>query len=263
MEDISMDNVVKAIEDYYKEKPESHVQYAMKIDKESGNYEPYFYYTSTGGKLSPGDESKNKLKQTMIKCMSAGWYVNENDTEKRSNFETQANKLRKFDDNSFNRAIYLNDSDGAYGAGHNAVMLMNESGASVVFSFYPQREKLPDALWMDAEMRFSVLTPEETKQVLYGDGYINNMVASDYEVQNENYDGHLCFDIDNAQGYNMYHEAVRLFDNPGDYLLLLRQCDDIASWIFKKGNIFIDTLPWPNGTHNYYDKINKIRGALT
>ena len=87
------------------------------------------------GTLSPGDKKYNETKQTMIKCLSANWWSNNNQLNRDLNSD-YANKLRNFDDNSFDRAIFLNKSSGANGAGHNAIMLLNKDNEGLVFSYY-------------------------------------------------------------------------------------------------------------------------------
>ena len=201
------------------------------------------------GTLSPGDEAYNQLKQTMIKRLSANWYRNDGNSDNQTKIQTQANKLRAFDDNSFQKAVFMNKSDGAGGFfGHTGVMLMNKDGYALVFSIYSDEEGIP--LDNAAEMRFSVLTPNQAKRVLEGDGYIFDMAASDGDVRTEVYDRFVTYDITNGQGYNMYYHAVNIYKDPGEYKVLSRQCDDIACEIFAKGNINIESKLWPNWTYN-------------
>ena len=82
--------------------------------------------------------------------------------------------------------------------------------------------------------------------VLYGDGQITNMVASDGEIKTETYDRHLYYDITSGEGYNMYHKAVNIFDVPKHYMLVGRQCDNIATDILSEGGIDIDWNLIPN-----------------
>ena len=201
------------------------------------------HLTSDGGNISPGDENRNPLKQTMIKCLSANWFRNDGNKENQTKIENQADKYRDFHDNSFTKAVYMNKSDGVKIFGHTGIMLINEDGFALVFSIYKD----------DAEMRFSVLTPNQVKRVLEDDGYIFSMSSSDGGVKTEYYDRFATFDINNGQGYNMHHHAVNIYNNPGDYGLFYRQCDDIACEILGKGGIDIKSRLWPNRT---YDKID-------
>ena len=206
--------------------------------------------TSDNGNLSKGDEKRNKVKQTMIKCLSSNWYANKGNSENQEKIHNQAEKLRKFDDNNFCKAYLLNSSTSAgippITAGHSAVMLMNTSGEALVFSFYPTNEKLFQNIYTDGEIRFSVLTDNQAQKALNGE-YIYSMSASDGEIKTERYDRYKEYNIES--GYNIYNHAVSLYDNPGKYNLLLRQCDDVAVEILRKVGIDIESKLWPNRTY--------------
>ena len=198
------------------------------------------------GILPKEDEHRNTLKKTMIKRLSANWWYNHGNDENQKKIATIGDKLRKFDDNNFTKAYYLNSSTSAGTMGHNAIMLMNKDGYAMVFSFYPRSENLIDSFDTEAEMRFSVLTPNQANRTLNQDGYIFSMSASDGAIKTENYNRYLEFDISNGQGYNMYYKAVNLYSDPGVYELLGRQCDDIACEIMNFGGIDIDAKNIPN-----------------
>lgn len=51
----------------------------------------------------------------------------------------------------------------------------------------------------------------------------------------------------------MYHTAVNLYNDPGMYFLLLRNCDDIAIEILNKGGFDIKTEWEPNKTYENLD----------
>ncbi len=207
------------------------------------------------GMLPKEDEHRNTLKKTMIKRLSANWWSNNGNAENQKKIATIGSKLREFDDNNFTKAYYLNSSTSAGTMGHNAIMLMNKDGYALVFSFYPNSEGL-DSIKTDAEMRFSVLTPNQANRTLNQDGYIFSMSASDGEIKTENYNRYIEFDISNGQGYNMYYKAVTLYSDPGVYELLGRQCDDIACEILNFGGIDVEATGIPN--ISYKHKENEI-----
>ncbi len=217
--------------------------------------------TSDGGNLAPGDERYNKIKQKLLKCLSANWHGVANNKESQNYIHELADKLREFDDNSFEKAVLLNKSDGASGAGHNAVMLINKDNEGLIFSFYPTNEKLPDALLTDGELRFSVLTSDEVDNFLYSKNKnVLFLVASDSSVVRESYDRYIPYDLtqEGRSGYNIYHEAASIYDDPGSYSLMLRQCDDIACEILRKGGINPIQFILPNWTYIISDKWNNI-----
>lgn len=185
----------------------------------------------------------------MLKCLSANWYGTSYNEPYQEYIHNYADKLRNYDDNSFNRAILLNRSDGASGAGHNAIMLLNNDNEGLVFSFYATKSDFPDMMLTDAEMRFAVLSSDEVNEMLYEENPVTIfLVASDNNVVQESYDRFAYYDLPSG-GYNMYHAAINLYDDPGTYALLARQCDDIACEILKQGGIKISSKYKPNKTY--------------
>ena len=51
----------------------------------------------------------------------------------------------------------------------------------------------------------------------------------------------------------MYHTAVNLYNDPGSYYLLFRNCDDIAIGILNQGGFDIKTEWEPNKTYDNLD----------
>ena len=226
---------------------------------ESVGYKPP--KTSDGGKLSEGDEKYNKTKQTMIKCLSANWYGTSDNKSFQEYIHEQADKLREYDDNSFKKAVLLNNSDGANTLGHNAVMLINKDNEAMIFSFYPTNSSFPDALMTEGEMRFTVLDANEVKEMLSSKNALTVfLVSSDNSVERETYDRFISYDLTKKghSGYNIYHTATNIYDDPNYYSLIFRHCDDIACEILKKGGINPFQLPLPNWTYDVSNILNDI-----
>lgn len=167
--------------------------------------------------------------------------------------------MRAFDDSSFDRAIFLNDENGAYGAGHNATMLLNSSGEGLVFSYYPtsQESEWDLVFGVDGEMRIGVLTADQANNLMYGDGWTGQMVATDGHLENEQYERFAYYDISGGQVYNMYHKATEIFQNPGTYKLAGNQCDDITQQIFAAGEINYAVRSFPNWSYNDLENSSK------
>ena len=220
-------------------------------------YDPNLIYQPKSGNLSPGDEKHSEATKTIITTLSKNWYRNMSNSEVQETMHTQAENIREFDDETFKKAVFLNASDGAYVFGHTGVMLINKDGCSVVFSVFSDEEGSP--LDNKAEMRFAVLTADETDRVLKTNGIIENMASSDGQKKKEEYNRFATFEISNENGYKMYEFASSLFSRPGDYKLLSRQCDDIACEILSKGGINIKSKPFPNWTYICIDGANKSK----
>ena len=204
---------------------------------------------SDNGRLGDDDEKYNTTKQTMLKCLSANWFGTGNIEPLQEYIHECADKFREFDDNSFKKAVLLNKSTGAKGMGHNAVMLINKDNEGLVFSFYSTTPKFPNSLLTEAEVRFGVLNAEEVDDLLNAKNKTSLfLVASDNTVRVESYDRVKSYDLPST-GYNMYNAAVNLYDYPGYYSLIARQCDNIAVELLKEGGIDIDRSLKPNRTY--------------
>ena len=218
-------------------------------------YVPYYFPSknntrlSDKGKLGDDDKKYNTTKQTMLKCLSANWFGTNGIEPFQEYIHEFADKFREFDDNSFVKAVLLNKSTGASDMGHNAVMLINKDNQGLVFSFYSTKPNFPKSLLTEAEVRFGVLNAEEVDDLLNAKNKTSLfLVASDNSVRVESYDRVKSYDLPST-GYNMYNAAVNLYDRPGLYSLIARQCDDIAVELLKEGGIQIDQSFIPNLTY--------------
>lgn len=142
------------------------------------------------------------------------------------------------------KLILLNDRDGAMHAGHNAVMLINDKGEGMLFSYYPQDTS--KALGVDAEVRIAVLSKNGT-QNFFKTGKIAMAAGSDGEIiHTENYDRFLEYDVSNENGQNMYATAAAIYEDPGRYRLFGNQCDDQTKKILTAGGIKYEVKNMPN-----------------
>ncbi len=191
------------------------------------------------------------LKYQLLQKLGQMWYGAEKSD--RGKIHKTANDLRTFDDNSFNRAILLNDSDGAAGAGHMGLLLLNEIGEGLLFSYYPTDISSP--LSTPGEVRFDILSKDRVDNLLYGDGEAGDVVATDADVvrqsdvTHENYDRWIYYDITNAEGYNMYNAIVFRIKYPGTYKLFGNQCDNNAAEVMGAGNYKYTPASTPNITY--------------
>ncbi len=154
--------------------------------------------------------------------------------------------------------ILLNNSEGAGGFGHNALLLMNPHGQGFLFSYYGP-ENYP---WDDTgEMRFSVLSADEVNEIKDRSGEVKEAVTIYGDRRWENgkaaYDRFVWCDVPNMEaGKHMFQYAVNMFVNPGDYNILGQQCDDVASKILSAGGIGYENKLLPNSSYELY-KQNK------
>ena len=164
----------------------------------------------------------------------------------------------KVTDTSITDVILLNNSEGAGGFGHNALLLMNPHGQGFLFSYYGP-ENYP---WDDTgEMRFSVLSADEVNEIKDRSGEVKEAVTIYGDRRWENgkaaYDRFVWCDVPNMEaGKDMLQYAVNMFVNPGDYNLFGQQCDDVASKILSAGGIGYENKLLPNSSYELY-KQNK------
>lgn len=162
-------------------------------------------------------------------------------------------------DTRITNVILLNNSEGAWGAGHNALLLMNPCGQGFLFSYYGP-ENYP---WDDTgEMRFSILSANEVNEIKDRSGEVNETVTIYGDRRWENgkaaYDRFVWCDVPSAEaGRYMFQYAVDMFVNPGEYNLLGQQCDYVASKILSVGGIGYNNKLFPNDSYELY-KQNKI-----
>ncbi len=230
-------------------------QIKTKIKTVFDKYIPYYseesdnIKLSDNGKLSENDKKYNKIKQTLLKCLSANWYGTAYNKEFQDYIHEQANRLREYDDNSFEKVVLLNKSTGASNLGHNAVMLINKDNEGLIFSFYSTSSNFIKSVRTQAEVRFGVLNSEEVNNLLYKNNKnVLFFTASDNSIVRETYDNFKTYNL-NSTGYNMYNAAVALYDCPSYYSLVSRHCDIIAVELLKEGGIDINRWVIPNWTY--------------
>lgn len=197
------------------------------------------------GKEKEGDVEKyglNSLKYRLLVALGNAW--RNGPEENRGRIEAVADKLRDFDDNSFTRALLINDQDGAsfkddgtLAPGHNAVLLVNSKGESLLFSYYPIDQTVPAVFSEHAELRIGVLDNAQTSDFLYGNGWTPRLIATDGDIEYEQYERFAEFSITNGQGYNMYAAAVKIAEDASTYMLVGHQCDNVAQGILEAGGV--------------------------
>ena len=203
---------------------------------------------SDNGNISNGDKAYSYNKKTLIRCLSSLWKKNKNDEYSQNVIHDCAETLRNMNDDSFDRAVFLNCSDGAANLGHSAVMLVDSSGYGTIFSFYPTLNGVGALVSNPAEMRLASLMPEKVNDVLSENGNPIKMVATDGAIVYEYYDRVHEFKISKENGKSMFGYSISLYNDPMTYNILLRNCDHIVVNVFESGGINIRKHLFPNNT---------------
>ena len=85
--------------------------------------------------------------------------------QNRENIISFADDFRSFDENSICRVYYLNDKDGAKNFGHTGVLLVNNKGQGLLFSYGAATGNF---VYGDARMNVGVYTPNDVWNILKG-----------------------------------------------------------------------------------------------
>lgn len=162
-------------------------------------------------------------------------------------------------DTNITDVILMNNMQGAVGAGHNAVLLMNSSGQGFYFSYSSANGYIDDI----GEMRFSILSADEVNELKdrSGEVYESVTIYGDrrWEKGKDAYDRFVWYDVpDSSAGERMFNYAADVFSNSGHYNALIKalgkQCDYVASLILSAGGIEYEQKLKPNNSYELFKK---------
>ena len=152
----------------------------------------------------------------------------------------------------------LNNENGANGAGHNAVLLINSARQGFIFSFFPDGNPLNGP----GQMRTKFMSPSEVHKLIYDSpgGTVNNLSARTTggvtgATLIEDYNRFVDIKITSESGTQMYNKGMELYNSPPTYKLLANNCADVTRQIFAAGGMKTDTTIRPN---DYYLNARKL-----
>lgn len=181
---------------------------------------------------------KDSVKYQILVALGDAW-MNTDSEEKRAKYHKAANAIREYDANvdasTLTTVYLLNNEIGANKNGHNGIMLANSGNEGVFFSFYPEGGSYPAA---SGQMRFNLLTSNEVEKFKKSGNVSNAIALGKYSAttQNETYTRYISVVITATQGSDMLKKGISYVVNPGTYLLVGNQCDNVASKIMRAGN---------------------------
>ncbi len=177
---------------------------------------------------------------------------NNNDDIAQLTIKQTKDKFCNFDVSTINEVYYMNDSDGAMGAGHAGILLVNQDGESILFSYYPQN--VGETKNSASEMRISVLGSTGTKNFLSGSGLLSASTSGKSRI--EQYDRSKKFDISAEQGISMLQQGIAIAGVRPNYDLTTHNCDHMALSILWAGNIVSEKSWMPDKTFENMGGIN-------
>lgn len=213
------------------------------------------------------DYGTNSVKYKMLSTLGTRWKNSTNGGEKYK-LTTASNMIRTYEANidsaHINKVLLLNDENGAYTLGHNAVMLLSDSGEGVLFSFNPEGGAYPAA---NGQTRVKLLTAKQVEDFRKTGKIYNATGIGRYSatIHDETYTGYIELVIGAEQGKQMLQRGIEHATDPNLYLLVGKQCDDTASDIMRAGGCGYYVLGTPNKSFEGMERdwrttATKIRG---
>lgn len=178
-----------------------------------------------------------------------------NDVEAMTRISRTADNLREYStDNIISITVLLNSS-GATFLGHTATIITNDKNQSIIFSYHPFPDRSPTS--EPGEMRVAYLNSMQTKYVLSNKLNEFYLVGSTGYNRTESFDDNLTLEVDSNGGYKSLKKASEIFASPGNYNVLINNCDHQTSEIVRASGMFYDKYIFPNKsfdyTRSYYD----------
>ena len=193
------------------------------------------------------DFGKDSAKYKLLVELGNAW-MNATSESERTKLHKAADMIRAYTANvnstSFTKAMLINAEDGANDNGHNAVMLINKAGEGVLFSYFPEGGSYPFA---NGQMRTRLMTATQVDSFKRS-GYVYTITAlgkASATYQTEHYTRYVEVSISGNEGTNMMNKGINYLMDPGTYLLVGNQCDNVASKIMAAGGkgYYVSNLP--------------------
>ncbi len=151
--------------------------------------------------------------------------------------------LRNYDTESITQAYYLIDNQGANWAGHAGLLLVNEDGEGILFSYF--RHSDAEGIWnVASDTRIGVFDAETTKKFL--GGATIKTPSSSGDICTEQYDGNKQYKISSWQGMRMLQFGINIATSNPEYNLFFRNCDEVAHAMLLVGGIYPNIGIIPN-----------------
>ncbi len=149
--------------------------------------------------------------------------------------DVTVDNLRNYDTESITQAYYLIDNQGAYGAGHAGLLLINEDGESILFSYIKHSKAGVWPFGVQSDMRIGVFDEETTDKFLWGATI--KTPTSNGDFCTEQYDKGLKYKITPEQGKKILESGINIATKNPRYNLLFSNCSQIAQTMLINGGV--------------------------
>ena len=169
--------------------------------------------------------------------LTAKWNEAQTESEK-SRIATVANMLRcenvDYDLSKTSNVLLLLDKNGAnvlgVSMGHMAVMIQNSEGQGIYFSYAAE-----DTMPIDGGMLNMDILSKEEMDAFLKTGNLYCTYASNGTLMTCNYTDYISINVSRDAGNSMIGKGIDYFWNPGTYVFVGHQCDNVASSIMEAG----------------------------
>ncbi len=198
---------------------------------------------------------EDSAKYKLLTVFDRAWSIA--DTTNKRNLSAISINLRDFDASTIDRAYYLNSEFGAGWQGHAAILLVNQLGKGILFSYGAATGDFFDG---PARMNIGIYSPIAVENLLNKKEVF--VVSNTGNMKREKYGRNTDYTISVEDGYKMFDKAVEVTKDMNEYNVLTNNCDQITTEIFKAGGINIFSLIRPNWTYDLESSIDFIRDLV-
>ena len=162
-------------------------------------------FVDPSGYVKQGDAERfgeDSAKYKILVQLGEAW-LNTDSEEEREKYAILADEIREHhgnvNSNNISSVMIINDEDGVPLAGHNAIILVDNSGEGVYFSFHPEGGSYPYA---NGQMRMRILTANQMDSFKDTGNIYDSTSVGDKSVitTSESYNRYVDIPITNEQG---------------------------------------------------------------
>ena len=178
------------------------------------------------------DSAKYKLLTVFDKAYTTA-------TEKENRYaqvaiDVTVDNLRNYNTESITQAYYLIDNQGAAIFGHAGILLVNEDGEGILFSYFRHNEE--DGIWnVGSDTRIGIFDAETTEKFLWGATIKTPSSSGDFCT--EQYDKGLKYKITPEQGKRILESEIAIAMNNPKYNLFTSNCSQVAQAMLINGGV--------------------------
>ena len=195
---------------------------------------------------------KDSAKYKLLKVFDKAYDIA--DFTGKRNLSAISINLRDFDVESIDKAYYLNNMFGAGWQGHAAILLINQQGEGIMFSYGAATSDFIDG---PARMNIGIYSQKAIEDLLKNKEIF--VVSDSGIIKKEKYGRYTDYTISVEDGLKMFTKATEMTAYMNEYNVLTNNCDQVTTEIFKAGGVNIFSFIRPNWTYDWESTIDFVR----